>query len=301
LALVCGYEEIFIRLKGENKEKRKMKWKIIKFSNLNLAKLSALRRNLVNVIFCSLTASELKENLLKFQNILNMKVGENYMKRAKFYKVCSAIGIIIFSLGLYLVNSNFNISLLVELVKSLWISNIKSVLSLIFSLGLIFALFALFWSLGNEKKKYEELNYVKKFALSKLLIAIQRQKKLITEYIDLENRNELFYQYIVPICEISVEATKVIASYENLLSSWEKEMLSQLEFSAIRCINDFDINADELVKLNADEFEELFNNKKRTAPQKDDFNYFLSELKSDLEKYKEKHAEAIIEFHGLFE
>lgn len=50
LALYNTYEQIFIRIKGSKSEQKKMKWQVIRFSGINLSKVSAIRKSLPNTI-----------------------------------------------------------------------------------------------------------------------------------------------------------------------------------------------------------------------------------------------------------
>jgi hypothetical protein len=63
LALHATYEQVFIRIKGNTSEKRKMKWSIIRFAGINLSKITAIRNNPHHVTVISLTNDDMKSNL----------------------------------------------------------------------------------------------------------------------------------------------------------------------------------------------------------------------------------------------
>ena len=65
LALYNTYEQIFIRIKGSKSEQKKMKWQVIRFSGINLSKVSAIRKSLPNTIVCCRTSDDLQINLKK--------------------------------------------------------------------------------------------------------------------------------------------------------------------------------------------------------------------------------------------
>ena len=85
LALYCGYEELYIRLKGSKLEKLKMKILLIWFSGIKLSKVTAVRKKISETIMVSTTAAELKKNLTKLEKHLSLQIGENYMRRSRFY------------------------------------------------------------------------------------------------------------------------------------------------------------------------------------------------------------------------
>ena len=53
LALYNVYEQVFIRVKGTNREQRKMKWQVLCFAGLSLSRAAAIRKNLpTTIVFC---------------------------------------------------------------------------------------------------------------------------------------------------------------------------------------------------------------------------------------------------------
>lgn len=100
LALYNVYEQVFIRLKGNKIEQRKMKWRILRYGNINLTKVTILMNRSIQILITSLTDKDMAENISKLENYLESRVGENYMKRARYYQLWSFIGICVSLVGL---------------------------------------------------------------------------------------------------------------------------------------------------------------------------------------------------------
>ncbi len=83
LALHNLYEQVFIRLKGETSEQRKMRLTLILFAGVILSKITFVRNNMMLTTGISLTNIELKKNLNKLQEKINYQVGVKYMKKSK--------------------------------------------------------------------------------------------------------------------------------------------------------------------------------------------------------------------------
>lgn len=109
LAIYNVYEQIFIHLKGTAREKRKMKVSLVLFAGINLHKLSMIRLNMHKTIIISLTNKELKDNLHKLQKELDSQIGDNYMKRSKFYVRVCIVALFVSVVGLIGVNAEVSI------------------------------------------------------------------------------------------------------------------------------------------------------------------------------------------------
>ena len=59
-------------------EQKKMKWQVIRFSGINLSKVSAIRKSPPNTIVCCRTSNDLQINLKKLARRLDLQIGENY-------------------------------------------------------------------------------------------------------------------------------------------------------------------------------------------------------------------------------
>ena len=115
LALYNTYEQIFIRIKGSKSEQKKMKWQVIRFSGINLSKVSAIRKSLPNTIVCCRTSNDLQINLKKLARRLDLQIGENYMKRSRYYVLACIAGLILSFIGLIGANSDVSLKDLVTL------------------------------------------------------------------------------------------------------------------------------------------------------------------------------------------
>ena len=113
LALYSTYEQIFIRLKGKNDERVKMKLQVLLFAGVNLAKATALRNNIPETILRSLTAKDLQKNLKHLTQRLSLQIGDNYMKRSRYYIGACIVGLIVSLSGLVLANSRVSLKDLV--------------------------------------------------------------------------------------------------------------------------------------------------------------------------------------------
>lgn len=148
LALYSGYEQLFIRIKNGAKDKWKMKFQIVGFAGISLPRVSAIRRNIQKTILVSLNADDMRKSLNKLEDHLAMQIGDNYMKRAKFYVgvcVTAAAGSLI---GLVLANSEVSIKDIITLNFVLDIPRIKEILTYIFSVSLVFSLALLFYAIA---------------------------------------------------------------------------------------------------------------------------------------------------------
>ena len=139
LSLYSIYEQIFILM---NKNKFKKKIAIIKFAKVSITKAYAARTD--SDIILSLIESEeanLKKNLIKLKYKLNLKIGDNYMKRSNFYIIMSSLFLIIFTTILGFSSKIFLISPLLYQYKNIIINTsgfglLLSIFSLILMLSL---------------------------------------------------------------------------------------------------------------------------------------------------------------------
>lgn len=139
LALYNTYEQIFIRIKGSKSEQKKMKWQVIRFSGINLSKVSAIRKSLPNTIVCCRTSNDLQINLKKLARRLDLQIGENYMKRSRYYVLACIAGLILSFIGLIGANSDVSLKDLVTLNFVFDIPRIKEILTNIFSTMIVFS------------------------------------------------------------------------------------------------------------------------------------------------------------------
>ncbi len=285
LAIYNVYEQIFIHLKGTAREKRKMKVSLVLFAGINLHKLSMIRSNMHKTIIISLTNKELKDNLHKLQKELDSQIGDNYMKRSKFYVRVCIVALFVSVVGLIGVNAEVSIKDLFTFNFVLDIVRVKEIFTYIFSTMLVVTMALLVLAIGFKKKRYEEISQIKKFALYEVLTAVKRQEELLMEYPPIEDPVSLFTSYVYNAHEIKKVTTKVLVTYENLLTSWERETMESLQEKAILFLANFVSGDSEILPYNAETFKEYYEDKVRNAPQNEKINTFEYDVKRDLEQY----------------
>lgn len=288
LSLYNGYEQLFIRIKDGAKQKLRMKLQLLFFCGINLSKVTAVRKNISNTLFVSLSADDLKENLKKLNHHLSMQIGDNYMKRSNYYLFANIIAVIGSVIGLILTNSDVSIKDLLTFNFSIVVPRMQDILTYIFSVSLVMSIALLIFSIGFRKKKNEEISQVKKYAIFEFLYSLKRQKEQLQEYPPIDEPISLFVNYMVIANDIKISATKVLDAYGNLLNAWERESIESLKFSAIALLSNVTIGDKEFSEYDVTSFCEYYNGKVKTAITNKDFNSFTSPMKIDIEKYSKK-------------
>lgn len=288
LAIYNVYEQIFIRLRGANKEKRKMKVSLVVFAGINLYKLTKIRTNMHKTIMISLTEKDLRANLNKLQKELDLQIGDNYMKRSKFYVRICIIVLLISVVGLIGVNTEVSLKDLFTLNFVLDIARVKEIFTYIFSTMLVVTMALLILAIGLKKKRYEEINQIKKYALYEILVDVKRQEEMLMEYPPIESPVILFTSYVYNAHEIKKSCDKVLGGYENLLTSWECEIVESLQAKAIIFLGNFVVGDNDVLPYNADSFKNYYEDRVKNAPQNEKINTFEYGVKRDLEKYTDQ-------------
>lgn len=288
LALYNTYEQVFIRVKGNKAENLKMKWSIIGFAGIYLSKITAIRNNPQHTTVISLTNVEMKANLKKLKSKLSMQIGDNYMKRARFYIVWCIIGFLISIIGIVICNSQVSLKELIAFKFTIDIPRLKEIITYICSTGLVLSFCLLIYSLGFRKKKNEEISQVKKYSLHNLLYLIERQHNMLKDFPPIDEPKELFLQYITIAYELKVECDKDIATFENLLTSWELEVIKQLQTSIYSLVVSIGIDEAEIRQYTAEQFNTYYLEKKASAPQSEKINVFVYDIQKGIEKYSEQ-------------
>ncbi|MCR0207217.1 hypothetical protein MKC66_21105 [[Clostridium] innocuum] len=296
LALYNTYEQVFIRVKGSKAENFKMKWSIIGFAGIYLSKITAIRNNLQYTTVISLTNTEMKVNLKKLKSKLSMRIGDNYMKRVRFYIVWCIIGFLISIIGIVICNSHVSLKELLTLEFTIDIPHLKEIITYICSTGLVLSFCLLICSLGFRKKKNEEISQVKKYSLHNLLYLIKRQHDMLQEYPPIDEPKELFLQYITIAYELKTECDKDIAAFENLLTSWELDVIKQLQTSVNSLVISIGIDKTKIRQYTVEQFNTYFLEKKASAPQSEKINVFVYNIRKGIEKYSEQINLCVEEF-----
>lgn len=300
LALYNTYEQVFIRVKGNKAEKLKMKWSIIGFAGIYLSKITAIRNKPHHTTVISLTNVEMKANLKKLKNKLSMQIGDNYMKRARFYIVWCIIGFLISIIGLVICNSQVSLKELITFKFIIDISRLKEIITYICSTGLVLSFCLLIYSLGFKKKKNEEISQVKKYSLHNLLYLIERQYNMLQEFPPIDEPKELFLQYITTAYELKIECDKDIVIFENLLTSWELDVIKQLQTSVSSLVVSIGIDETEIRQYTPEQFNAYYLERKISAPQSEKVNVFVYDIHKGIEKYSEQIKLCVEEFKHYF-
>ena len=212
LALYNTYEQIFIRIKGSKSEQKKMKWQVIRFSGINLSKVSAIRKSLPNTIVCCRTSNDLQINLKKLARRLDLQIGENYMKRSRYYVLACIAGLILSFIGLIGANSDVSLKDLVTLNFVFDIPRIKEILTNIFSTMIVFSATLFFFAIGFAKKQREDVSQIKKYALYELLLSVKMQHSQLVDYPPIDEPADLFCAYVHNVYEVRAACDKVLAA-----------------------------------------------------------------------------------------
>ena len=285
LALYNMYEQVFIRVKGIKLEQRKMKWQVIRFAGLSLSRAAAIRKNLPSTIVSCKNSQQLKINLTNLSRRMDLQIGDNYMKRSRYYLLACILGFFISLIGLIGADSDVPLKDLVTLNFVLDVHRIKEILTYIFSTALVFSFVLLIYAIEFNKKQREDITQIKKYALYELLCAVKRQETALAEYPPFDEPDKLYDLYVLNAYDVRIACDKVLAAYENLLTTWEQETIKCLQLSAMTVSDDFGIKADNVGKYTKALFCDYYNNKIKTAPQNEKINTYTYTVKTDLEKY----------------
>jgi len=288
LALHNAYEQVFIRVKGNEVEKNKIKRKIFIFAGFYLSKITAVRNNATKTLVISLTESDMKSNLDKLEQKLSMNVGENYMKRTRFYLIWSIIGIFICFIILIQNNSNILLTEFLTFDFTFDLFRIKEIITYISSSGIVIFFCFFIYSLGLRQKKKEEISLIKKYALYNLFYLIKRQNSMLQEFPPIDAPKELFILYVTTAYELKIECDKSVVLFENLLTTWELDTIKQLQSSLATLIQNIGIDENEINQYNCDRFNSYYVDKKTNAPQNEEINVFIHDIQSGIEKFSEQ-------------
>lgn len=300
LALYSTYEEIFIRLKGKNTERVKMKIQIFFFAGINLAKATALRNSIPETILCSLTAKDLQNNLKNLTQRLSLQIGDNYMKRSHYYIGACITGLIVSLIGLVLANSEVPLKDLITFNFILDIQRIKEIVTYIFSTMLVFSISLLVFAIGFGKRQREDISQIKKYALYELLGSVKRQEAQLMEFPPIDDPSILYATYVLNAYEVKSACDRVLSAYSNLLTTWERDTVKQLQLYVTSFTGDFEISTEDIKKYNAVSFSKYYNEKVKAAPQSENFNNFTYMVQTDLKKYSEQIKQFCVEFKQYY-
>ncbi len=297
LALHNAYEQVFIWVKGNRAERRKIKRKIFRFAGICLSKITAVRNHAAQTLASSLDEKSMKSNLDKLEKRLSIQIGENYMKRTRFYIIWCIIGILACIIGLILSNSYVSLKEILAFNFTLdIISCIKKIITYICSCGISVFFCFFIYSLGLQKKRNEEISQVKKYSLYNLFYLIKWQYNMLQEFPPIDVPKELFIQYITTAYELKLECDKSAVLFENLLTTWELDIIKQLQLSTTTLVHNIGIDEKEINQYTPDSFSLYFEDKKSTSPQNEKINVFLYDVRKGIENYTEQIKTCFEEF-----
>lgn len=111
---------------------------------------------------------------------------------------------------------------------------------------IVFSATLLFFAIGFAKKQREDISQIKKYALYELLLSVKIQHSQLIDYPPVDEPTDLFCAYVLNVYEVRIACDKVLAVYENLLTTWEQETVKNLQLSALVLSNDFGITAENV-------------------------------------------------------
>ncbi len=301
LALYKTYEEVFIRLKGNKTEQRRMKSTLFCFAGIILSKITSVRNNLMQTTIISLNNSQLRMNLKKLEEKLSYKIGENYMKRSHYYIIISVFGLIASITGIAISNSHVQIKDIFSLNFTVDIRRVKEIVTYICSAGVAAFVSLLIFSLGYKKIRLESIANVKRYVLYDLMYLIKKQHEMLQEFVPIDSPKDLFVQYVSISYEMKVICDKDIARYENLLTSWELESITSLQLSLYEFMCNIGINSENIENITIDRFCDFFEEKRIKAPQNEKINTYLYNVEKSAEKYGEKIKSCYEDFKQLID
>lgn len=301
LALYSGYEQLFIKIKNGAKDKWKMKLQFFCFAGFSLSRVSAIRRNLQRTIHISLNADDMHKNLGRLKKHLAMQVGDNYMKRAKFYVGACIIAAIASLIGLVLANSDASIKDILTLNSVLDIPRFKEILTYILSVSFVFSIALLFYAVGFSKRKNEEITQIKKFAIFEFLFALKKQKTQLQEYPPIDDPVSMFVNYMQTAYELEESCTKALDVYGNLLTNWERESIELLKTSALDLLANAIISGGNFTDYDVSSFCDYYNNRVKTMQHGEKYNAFTTMVKTDAEKYAQRIESTYEDFKRYYE
>ena len=300
LALYNNYEQIFVCLNRRSLEKVKLKLIILRFVGINLGKSSVLRNNIPETISNSLTARDLQNNLDSLTQQLSLQIGDNYMKRSHYYIRACIIGLLVSLFGLVLANSDVSFKNLISFNFTVDIQRIKEIVTYIFSTMLVFSISLLVYSISFNKKQYEDISQIKKYALYELLFSVKRQESQLMDFPPIDDPSNLYAAYVLNAVDVKKDCDRVLAAYSNLMTTWERDTIKRLQLYSNSFVSNLGICVEKNKQYNVISFSEFYNERVRTAPQNEKFNDFTYAVQRDLKRYSEQVKSFCDEFKQYY-
>lgn len=269
LALYNIYEQVFITVRGDMSEISKMKLSIMRFAGINFSRIAIIRCNLNYVTLISKT---------------------------NFYVFWSLLGLLISIIGIVWCNTNMLINNYMSLKSTETVTRVREIVTYMCATGVVISVFSLIYSVGMKKAKNEEISQVKKYSLYNFLYLIKRQHELLQDLPPVDAPKDLFLQYVVIAYELKIECDKNIKLYENLLTPWELDTITQLHTTIISFAFSIEIDEEKIKQYTPVNFEAYFEEKKVSSIQNEKINIFINSIETSLKKYSEQIEKCFEEF-----
>lgn len=269
LALYNIYEQVFITVRGDMSEISKMKLSIMRFAGINFSRIAIIRCNLNYVTLISKT---------------------------NFYVFWSLLGLLISIIGIVWCNTNMLINNYMSLKSTETVTRVREIVTYMCATGVVISVFSLIYSVGMKKAKNEEISQVKKYSLYNFLYLIKRQHELLQDLPPVDAPKDLFLQYVVIAYELKIECDKNIKLYENLLTPWELDTITQLHTTIISFAFSIEIDEEKIKQYTPVNFEAYFEEKKVSSIQNEKINIFINSIETSLKKYSEQIKKCFEEF-----
>ena len=125
---------------------------------------------------------------------------------------------------------------------------------------------------------------------------IKRQHELLQDLPPVDAPKDLFLQYVVIAYELKIECDKNIKLYENLLTPWELDTITQLHTTIISFAFSIEIDEEKIKQYTPVNFEAYFEEKKVSSIQNEKINIFINSIETSLKKYSEQIEKCFEEF-----
>lgn len=99
---------------------------------------------------------------------------------------------------------------------------------------------------------------------------------------------------------MKLECDKDIASFENLLTSWELDTIRQLQTSVSKVVFSIGTDETEISRYTIEKFNSYYLEKKAAAPQNERINVFVHDVQRGIEKYSDQIKLCVEEFKRYF-
>ena len=165
---------------------------------------------------------------------------------------------------------------------------------------LVFSISLLVYSISFNKKQYEDISQIKKYALYELLFSVKRQESQLIDFPPIDDSSNLYAAYVLYAVDVKKACDRVLAAYSNLLTTWERDTVKRLQLYSNSFVSDLGICVEKIKQYNIISFSEFYNERVRTAPQNEKFNDFTYAVQRNLKRYTEQVKSFCDEFKQYY-